>query len=101
MTTNQIRAHFGVIEGLAADQNTHAGNVDSIRATLRSHAQQALTTLDGGMGAEEHQACMDKVDQLIDEYIQSTHGIRRTTDQVSETFRAGGNQARTILSSGG
>jgi hypothetical protein len=100
MNPNQIRAHLGTIETLAADQNAHAGNVDTIRATLRQHAQQALSTLDGGMGTEEHQACMAEVDRLIDEHIQSTQSLRRSTDQVGQTFLAGGTQAARILGSG-
>lgn len=100
MSTNQIRAHFATIDQLGADQNTLAGNVDNIRAQLRQHAQQALQTLDGGMGSQEHDACMREVDRLIDEYLQSTQNMRRSTDQVGQTFLAGGNQARTILGSG-
>jgi uncharacterized protein YukE len=98
--THQVRAHFGTIETLAADQGTLAGNVETIRAELRQHAQQALNTLDGGMGAEEHQACMEQVDRLIDEYIQSTQSMQRTTTQVGDTFQAGGQRARNILGSG-
>jgi uncharacterized protein YukE len=101
MATNQIRAHLGTIETLAADQNTHAGNVDGIRAALRQHAQQALHTLDGGMGAQEHQTCMAEVDRLIDEYLQNTQALRRSTDQVGQTFAAGGQQVRNLLASGG
>lgn len=97
---NQIRAQFSTIDQLAADQNTLAGNVDAIRAQLRQHAQQALQTLDGGLGTEEHQACMTKVDQLIEEYIQSTQRMRGSTDQVGQAFLAGGNRARGILGSG-
>lgn len=100
MSINQVRAHFGVIETLAADQNTHAGNVDTLRASLRQHAQQALGTLDGGLGTEEHQACMAEVDRLIDEYIQGTQTMRRSTDQVGQTFQAGGQQVRNILGAG-
>ncbi|HLU46093.1 MAG TPA: hypothetical protein VKZ67_13945 [Natronosporangium sp.] len=98
--SHQIRAHFGTIETLAADQGALAGNVESIRLALRQHAQQALQTLDGGMGAEEHQACMDHVDRLIDEYIQSTQNMQRTTTQVGDTFLAGGQRARSVLGSG-
>lgn len=101
MNPNQVRAHLGTIETLAADQNSHAGNVDGIRATLRQCAQQALSTLDGGMGSSEHQACMVEVDRLIDEYIQNTQSMRRSTDQVGQTFTAGGYQVRNLLSSGG
>lgn len=100
MTTGQIRAHFGTIDQLAADQGNLAGNVDGIRSQLRSHAQQALATLDGGMGTEEHQACMAKVDQLIDEYIRTTQDMQRGTGQVGESFRAAGVKARGILGSG-
>lgn len=99
--THQVRAHLGTIETLAADQNTHAANVDGIRATLRQHAQQALGTLDGGMGTEEHQACMAEVDRLIDEYLQNTQSLRRSTDQVGQTFAAGGQRVRSLLASGG
>jgi hypothetical protein len=98
--SNQIRAHFATIDQLAADQNTLAGNVDGIRAQLRQHAQQALSTIDGGMGTEEHQACMAKVDQLIDEYIQSTRAMNSSTNTVGQTFLAGGNRARGIFASG-
>jgi uncharacterized protein YukE len=101
MPTNQIRAHFATIDQLAADQNALAGNVDGIRSQLRQHAQQALQTIDGGMGAEEHQACMHKIDQLIDEYLRSTHDLNRSTTMVGQTFLAGGNRARGILGSGG
>jgi hypothetical protein len=101
MPTNQIRAHLGTIETLAADQGSHAGAVDSIRATLRRHAQQALTTLDGGMGTGEHQACMAEVDRLIDGYLQNTQSLRRSTDQVGQAFAAGGQQVRNLLASGG
>lgn len=100
MNPNQIRAHFGTIDQLAADQGTLAGNVENIRATLRTHASQALATLDGGMGTDEHQACMAKVDQLIDEYIRSTQDMQRTTGQVGESFMAAGHRARGVLGSG-
>jgi hypothetical protein len=53
------------------------------------------------MGTEEHQACMAEVDRLIDEHIQSTQSLRRSTDQVGQTFLAGGHQARNLLASGG
>lgn len=98
--THQVRAHFGTIDTLAADQGTHAGNVDGIRSALRTHAQQALATLDGGMGADEQKACMDQVDRLIDEYLQSTQSMQRTTGNVGEAFQAGGRRAAGILGSG-
>lgn len=98
--SHPIRAHFGTIETLAADQGTLAGNVETIRAELRQHAQQALNTLDGGLGADEHRACMEHVDRLIDEYIQSTQNMQRTTNQVGDTFLAGGQRARTVLGNG-
>lgn len=100
MQPNSIRAHFGTIDQLAADQGTLAGNVEGIRAALRTHAQQALSTLDGGMGTDEHQACMTKVDQLIDEYIRSTQDMQRTTGQVNQNFMAAGQRARGVLGSG-
>jgi hypothetical protein len=100
MNPNQIHANFGTINQLAADQGAHAGNVEGIRATLRTHAQQALTNLGGGVGAEDHEACMAQVDRLIDEYLTSTRDMQRSTDSVGQTFHAAGSRARTILGSG-
>jgi uncharacterized protein YukE len=100
MAGNQIRAEFGTLDQLAADQGTHAGTIENYRATLRSHAMQALGTLDGGMGTEEHQACMRKVDELIDEHIRATMQFQKTTGTVHDTFRQGGQMARSILGSG-
>jgi uncharacterized protein YukE len=100
MNTNQVHANFRVIDQLAADQGSLAGNVEGIRSQLRKHAQEALGTLDGGMGTEEHEACMRKVDQLIDEYIRSTQDMQRTTGQVNQTMMNAGNRARSILGSG-
>jgi hypothetical protein len=96
----QVRADFGTLEQLSADQGTHAGSVQEYRDTLRTLAQQALTTLDGGMGTEEHQACMRKVDELIDEHINATHLMQRSTGDVHDTFRQGGQSFRTILGGG-
>lgn len=100
MAGNQIRADFATLDQLAADQGAHAGSVENYRATLRQHVVQALATLDGGMGTEEHQACMRKVDELIDAHIQATQGYQRTTGGVHETFLAGGRKAQSILGSG-
>lgn len=100
MPSNQIRANFAAIEQLAADQGALAGNVENLRAQLRRHAQEALSALDGGMGSAEHQACMNKVDQLIDEFLTSTKQMQRSTGQVNESFQAAGHRAKTILGSG-
>jgi hypothetical protein len=97
---NQIRADFGTLDQLAADQGTHAGTIEGYRETLRQHAMQALATLDGGMGADEHQACMRKVDELIDEHIRATQAFQRSTRDVHDTFHQGGVTARNILASG-
>ncbi|MGA8117436.1 MAG: hypothetical protein WCA46_27685 [Actinocatenispora sp.] len=96
----QIRAEFGTIDQLAADQGGHAGNIESLRATLKSHVARALNTLDGGMGTEEHQACMRKADQLIDEYISNTQQFQRTTNQVGDTHLQYGTRAQNTLASG-
>jgi hypothetical protein len=101
MAGNQVRADFATLEQLAADQGAHAGTIEDYRATLRQHAMQALATLDGGMGTEEHQACMRKVDELIDEHILATQSFQRTTGSVQDTFRQGGQMARQILGQGG
>jgi len=100
MAGNQIRADFSTLDQLAADQGSHAGTIENYRATLRQHALNALSTLDGGMGTEEHNACMRKVDELIDEHIRATQSFQRTTGNVHDTFRQGGQTARSILGSG-
>jgi hypothetical protein len=100
MNPNRIHAHFGTINQLAADQGMHAGNVEAIRAAIRAHAQQALTQLGGGVGTEDHDACMAQVDRLIDEYINSTRDMQRSTDGVGETFQSAAFRARSILGSG-
>lgn len=100
MNTNRVHAHFGTINQLAADQGTHAGNVESIRAALRNHAQQALTQLGGGVGTEDHEACMAQVDRLIDEYLTSTRDMQRSTDGVGQNFQSAAFRARNILGSG-
>lgn len=98
--SNRIRAQFSTIDQLAADQSSHAGNIEGYRDALRQQAMMALNTLDGGMGTEEHQACMRKVDELIDEHIHATQTMQRTTNHVNDTFRQGGQTARSILGSG-
>ncbi|HZN19753.1 MAG TPA: hypothetical protein VFB84_16455 [Micromonosporaceae bacterium] len=100
MAGHQVRADFATLDQLAADQGTHAGSIENYRATLRQHAMQALATLDGGMGTEEHHACMRKVDELIDEHIRATQSFQRTTGTVHDTFRQGGATARGILGQG-
>ena len=95
MAGNQIRAEFGTLDQLAADQGTHAASIGNYRATLRQHAQQALGDLDGGMGTEEHQACMRKVDELIDEHITATQGFQRSTGSVNDAFLSGGTRAQS------
>jgi hypothetical protein len=101
MPTHQIRAHLGTIEALAADQLAHAGTVDGIRAALRQHAQQALAALDGGMGSEEHRACLAEIDRLVEEHLQQTQAVRHSTEQVGQVFAAGGQQVRRLLAAGG
>jgi hypothetical protein len=91
---NQVRAEFAGIEQLGADQGAHAGTMEGFRETLRQQAAVALNDLDGGMGSDEHQACMRKVDELIDAHIAATQDYRRTTGVVGDTFLAGGRQAQ-------
>jgi hypothetical protein len=97
---NQIRAEFATLDQLAADQGAHAGSIESYRETLRSYVRQALDNFAGGMGEEEHTACMRKADELIDAHIQATRQFQRTTGTVHETFHAGGMTAKSILGSG-
>lgn len=97
----QLRAEFATIDQLAADQGSHAGNIEDLRATLKAHVSRAIDNFAGGMGQDEHAACMAKADQLIDEYIQNMHKFRGTTGQVNETFMQGGRRAASTLASGG
>lgn len=100
MSGTSIRADFGVLDQLAADQSTHAGTVEGYRETLRRHAAQAIANFGGGMGEQEHQACMQQVDRLIDEHIRNTQQFKGSTTQVHETFQQAGQMARSILGSG-
>jgi hypothetical protein len=100
MNGNQIRADFGTLDQLAADQGTHAGSIEGYRETLRQHALQALGTLDGGMGTEEHQACMRRVDELIDEHINATRTFQTSTGTVHDDFLHAGQTARRTFASG-
>ena len=101
MASSSIRADFGVIGDLSSAQGGHAGNIEGLRATLKSQVSKALDNFGGGMGQEQHQACMVKADQLIDEYINNIRGFQNSTNQVNDTFQAGGNRAQSILASGG
>jgi uncharacterized protein YukE len=96
----QLRAEFATIDQLSADQGAHAGNIEGLRATLRSHVAKALDNFAGGLGQEEHSACMAKADQLIDEYITNMRKFQGTTNRVNDTFMQGGRHAQTILGSG-
>lgn len=100
MSGNQIRADFATLDQLAADQGTHAGSIEGYRETLRQHAVQALGTLDGGMGTEEHQACMRRVDELIDEHINATRTFQSSTGTVHDDFLQAGHTARRTFASG-
>ncbi|WP_163512824.1 hypothetical protein [Fodinicola acaciae] len=100
MSQGSVRADFGVIDQLSADQGSHAGNIDGLRATLKSHVAKAIDNFAGGMGQEQHQACMAKADQLIDEYINGIRQFQGTTNTVNDTFQAGGHKAQSILASG-
>lgn len=96
----QIRAEFGTIDQLAADQGSHAGTIQELRGTLQSMVSKALNTLDGGMGTEEHQACMRKADQLIDEYINNMQQFQRSTNNVGDTHLQYATRAQNTLASG-
>jgi hypothetical protein len=100
MAGNQIRAEFGVLDQLAADQSAHAGSIEGYREALRQHVLVALNDLGGGIGTDEHQACMLKVDELINDHIAATQGLQRSTGNVTDAFLSGGNRARAIFSSG-
>ena len=89
----QRRAEFATLDQLAADQGSHAGNLEDLRATLRSHVTTALDNFAGGLGEDEHTACMRKADQLIDEYIESVRTFRSTTNQVKPAPLTSGRSA--------
>ncbi|WP_436532168.1 hypothetical protein [Actinoplanes sp. HUAS TT8] len=100
MASNQLRAEFGTLDQLSADQGTHAGNIESYRETLKQHVSLAISNFDGGLGSDEHDAVMKIADRLIDEHIQATQQFKGSTTQVHDTFRQGGEMARNILASG-
>jgi hypothetical protein len=100
MVNNQIRADFATLDQLTADQGTHAGSVENYRETLRQHALHALNDLGGGMGTEEHEACMRKVDELIDEHVNVTRRFQGSTGTVHDDFLQAGHQARRTFASG-
>jgi hypothetical protein len=100
MAGNQIRADFATLDQLAADQGAHAGSVEDYRAALKQQAVQALGNLDGGLGTQEHQECMRKIDELIDQHIQATQSYQQSTGSVNDTFMAGGRRVQSILGSG-
>ncbi len=100
MASNQLRAEFGTIDQLAADQSTHAGTIEGFRETLKQHVSVAINNFDGGLGSDEHDAVMKIADRLIDEHIQATQQFQGSTTQVGDTFRQGGQTARNILASG-
>jgi uncharacterized protein YukE len=100
MASNQLRAEFGTLDQLSADQGAHAGTVEGFREALRQHVSLAINNFDGGLGSDEHAAVMKIADQLIDEHIAATQQFRGSTDQVNDTFRQGGQMARNILAAG-
>jgi hypothetical protein len=89
MSHDNIYADFDVLDQLAADQGAHAGTIEGYRETLRQHVMGALDTLSGGVGTDEHAACMRKVDELVDMYIARTASFQVTTGDVDETHRVG------------
>lgn len=100
MSGGKIHADFGGIEQLSSDQGATAGQVEDLRSTLLGHVSRALSQLDGGMGTDEHQACMRKADELINQHINDLHTFRRSTNNVNETFQSHGQAARNILAAG-
>lgn len=96
----QIRADFSTLEQLSSDQSSTAGNVDDLRSQLQGHVSQALGQLDGGMGSEEHQACMNKANQMIEEHVQGLRTFQSSTQNVNETFQGAGRNAQNMLASG-
>jgi hypothetical protein len=100
MNGNQVRADFATLDQLAADQGTHAGSVEGYRETLRQHALQAIGNFGGGIGTEEHDACMRRVDELIDEHINTTRTFQTSTGVVHDDFLQAGQMARRTFASG-
>jgi hypothetical protein len=100
MSNDGIYADFGVLDQLGADQGAHAGAVEGYREMLRQHVMGALGTLAGGVGTDEHAACMRKVDQLVDSHIAGTASFQRTTGEVDERHRLGLDLATRQLTDG-
>jgi hypothetical protein len=98
---NRLRAEFGTLEQLAADQGGHAATIEGYREALKQHVSQAVANFDGGIGGDEHAAVMRIADKLIDERITATRQFQGSTGQVQDTFRQGSQLARNILASGG
>lgn len=96
----QLRADFAVLDQAQADQGAHAGNIDGLKGILKAHVARALDNFGAGVGTEEHQSCMQKADQLIEEYVTGTRQFQNTTGQVNQTFQTSAQQARTILATG-
>lgn len=96
----QLRADFAILDQAQADQGAHAGNIDGLKGALMAHVARALDNFGAGIGTEEHQICMRKAEQLIDEYIAGTRQFQNTTGQVNQTFQSGAQRARAILASG-
>jgi uncharacterized protein YukE len=96
----QLRAEFGTIDQLAADQGGHAGDIEGFRAQLKAEVSKALDNFAGGLGENEHHVCMQKADQLIDQYVQNMQRFQGTTNQVNDTFQQGGRRAQSTLASG-
>jgi uncharacterized protein YukE len=97
---NQIRAEFGTLDQLAADQASHSGAIQEYKDLLRQQALAAIGDLAGGAGSDQHERCMRIVDDLINEHIDATNSFQRTTGNVNETFQAGGHRVRSIFSTG-
>ena len=100
MSAGRINVDFGVVEQLVADQITHASDVDDLRSTLLQRVSAALSQIEGGMGADEHAACMSIADSLITRYCEGTGEYQRGTELAGETYLDGGTRAANVLSRG-
>jgi len=100
MSGDRIRAHFGGLEELQGQQVSHTSQVEELRARLRTEVAKALSNLDGGMGAEEHQRCMQIADKIIAEHVDNLTQYNRSTVNVNQTFQAGGRRAQAVFGSG-
>lgn len=98
--SHQLRADYGMIDQASSDIASHGGDVDAIRAQLKSEAAKVVGNFGGGAGSEQHGQAMKIVDGLIDEYLTNNTNHKTATVNVNDTMRGAGSRMSGILGSG-